>query len=59
MLLDAYQSKVGKRIKQHLDMPVLYFTQLIGLALGIDADQLGLKRHVVSPFSMLARTGVL
>lgn len=59
MLLDAYQPRVGKRLKQKLDMPVLYFTQLIGLALQIDADQLGLKRHVVPPFSMLARTGVL
>ena len=29
------------------DIPVLYVTQAIGLALGIDAKQLGLQRHLV------------
>ena len=55
MLLDAYQPKVSRRLGQKLDMPILYFTQLIGLALGIKAEQLGLKRHVVSPFPMMEK----
>jgi heterodisulfide reductase subunit B len=59
MLLDAYQPKVGKRLHKKLGMPVLYFTQLMGLAMGIDVKQLGLERHVVSPFPMLERRGVL
>jgi heterodisulfide reductase subunit B len=59
MLLDAYQPKVGRRLGRKLRVPILYFTQLIGLALGIQAEQLGLKRHVISPFAMLQRTGVL
>jgi heterodisulfide reductase subunit B len=59
MLLDAYQPKVRRALREKRQMPVLYFTQLIGLGLGIDVEQLGLKRHVVSPFPMLERTGVL
>jgi heterodisulfide reductase subunit B len=59
MLLDAYQPKAGRRLHKKLDMPVLYFTQLMGLAMGIDVKQLGLERHVVSPFPMLERRGVL
>ena len=59
MLLDAYQPRVSRKLDQKLDMPVLYFTQLMGLAMGIEAEQLGLKRHIVSPFPMLKRTGVL
>lgn len=59
MLLDAYQPKVNRKLRQKLDMPILYFTQLIGLAMGIETERLGLKRHVVSPFPMLKRTGVL
>ena len=59
MLLDAYQPKVARKLKQKLDVPVLYFTQLMGLAMGIETPKLGLKRHVVSPFPMLERTGIL
>jgi heterodisulfide reductase subunit B len=59
MLLDAYQPKVDRRIHKKLSMPVLYFTQLIGLAMGINPERLGLNRHVISPLPMLKRTGVL
>ena len=59
MLLDAYQPKVRRRLGKKFTMPVLYFTQLMGLAMGVEANQLGLNRHVVSPNPMLARTGVL
>jgi heterodisulfide reductase subunit B2 len=59
MLLDAYQPKAAKHLRLKLDMPVLYFTQLMGLAMGIDGEQLGLKRHVVSPFPMLERRGIV
>ena len=55
MLLDAYQSQVERRLGEQLDLPVLYFTQLMGLALGIDEGQLGLGRLIVSPAKALAR----
>jgi heterodisulfide reductase subunit B len=47
--LDAYQSRVNKKFKTHYKLPVLFFTQLIGLALEIDYETLGLNTNIVSP----------
>ena len=55
--LDAYQSKAERLMGQALDLPVLYFTQLVGLALGLDPASLGFSRHLVSPHEQLARVG--
>ena len=44
--LDAYQREVRKQIQQNLDMPILYFTQLLGWALGGDSRALGLRRSI-------------
>lgn len=38
-------------------MPVLYFTQLMGLAFGMKAKTLGLSRHLASPMKMLKAKG--
>jgi heterodisulfide reductase subunit B len=51
--LDAYQSKVNRRFKSEFKLPVLFVTQLIGLALGIDAQSLGLNTNIVSPGAVL------
>lgn len=53
--LDAYQSRAARAVGQSLDLPVLYFTQLMGLALGIPPAKLGLQRHIVSTAPVLAR----
>ncbi len=45
--LDAYQAKAEHALRQPLDLPVLFFTQLMGLALGIAPKELGLRRHIV------------
>jgi succinate dehydrogenase / fumarate reductase cytochrome b subunit len=34
-------------------MPVLHLPQLVGLALGLPPDQLGMQRHVVKPTSVI------
>jgi heterodisulfide reductase subunit B len=39
-------------------MPVLYFTQLMGLAFGMSAKELGLKHHLASPMKMLKAKGI-
>jgi heterodisulfide reductase subunit B len=41
--LDSYQYE-----KKTPNIPVLYFSQLIGLAYGVDAKELGLDRHFVN-----------
>ena len=51
--LDAYQSRVNSKFKTSFNLPVLFVTQLIGLALGIDAKSLGLDKNIVSPGPVL------
>ena len=48
MNLDAYQSRVNKKFKTNYKMPILFFTQLMGLAFGIDGKTLGLNTNIVS-----------
>lgn len=44
--LDAYQSEIRKEAGEALDMPVLFFTQVLGWALGGDVRSLGLRRAI-------------
>jgi heterodisulfide reductase subunit B len=55
MALDAYQSKIERQMGEQINLPVLYFTQLMGLALGIDERRLGLGRLFVSPSRVLSQ----
>jgi heterodisulfide reductase subunit B len=52
--LDAYQSVVNSQFKAKYNLPVLFVTQLIGVALGIPADELALSRNIVSPMRVLS-----
>ncbi|MBU0494139.1 MAG: CoB--CoM heterodisulfide reductase iron-sulfur subunit B family protein [Chloroflexi bacterium] len=57
MLLDSYQVKINPRFKVKHNMPILYFSQLAGLAFGMDSKDkaLGLGRRVVSVQPVLDR----
>jgi heterodisulfide reductase subunit B len=46
--LDAKQERVKNRFDLKIDMPILYFTQLMGIAFGLNPKELGLGRNVVS-----------
>ena len=54
MALDMYQGKAERIVGKDLDLPVLFFTQLMGLALGIDPSKLGLKNHMVATDRVVA-----
>lgn len=41
--LEGYQEKVGRVVGSDCDLPVLYFTQLMGTAFGLGAKELALK----------------
>ncbi|MBL7202277.1 MAG: CoB--CoM heterodisulfide reductase iron-sulfur subunit B family protein [Anaerolineae bacterium] len=56
--LDMRQAQVNKRYKTDFALPVFYFTQLIGLALGIDGKTLGLDKLLVSPKKLLSAAAV-
>jgi len=47
--LDARQKDIESRFDIKINLPVLHFTQLVGLAFGIEPKQLGLQRNCVSP----------
>jgi heterodisulfide reductase subunit B len=51
--LDAYQSRVNAAFKTDYKLPVLFITQLIGLALGVEAKHLGMNTNIVSPREVL------
>ena len=46
--LESRQPEVEKVIGEKLSIPVLHLPQLIGLAVGLSPEVLGLQRHVVS-----------
>jgi heterodisulfide reductase subunit B2 len=56
--LDAFQGPMNRYFKQDYHMPVLYFTQMIGLALGIDAASLDIGDELVDARPALAKIGV-
>ena len=51
--LEVFQDKISKDYNEDLHIPVLYFTQLLGLALGLPEKKLGLNRLIVSPEPVL------
>jgi len=59
--LDAFQVMVNAKFKTKFEIPTLFFTQLMGLAFGINAKALGLDKGVISakrvltPFQVVAK----
>jgi heterodisulfide reductase subunit B len=57
--LDLRQRDIEARFGDRLGLPVLYFTQLLGLALGLKPSALGLDSLMVDPMPMLSSKGIL
>ncbi len=53
MNLDMRQAQINKKFKTNYNIPVIYFTQLLGLALGCDLGELGLDKLCVDPMPLL------
>lgn len=51
--LDMRQKAAGEHDNSNFDLPVFYFTQLMGLAIGYSAKELCLSKHFVSPMKLL------
>jgi len=52
--LDTFQAEAGIKYGD-LSVPVVYFTQLLGLAFGFTAKELGLERNIVATRQILAK----
>ncbi len=48
MNFDSIQPEIEKMLGEKINLPILHLPQLIGLALGVMPDELGLDKHVVS-----------
>ena len=53
MALESLYTKVESKNKVNLDTPILYFTQLMGLAFGHGVKELGLQRNLISPMKLV------
>jgi succinate dehydrogenase / fumarate reductase, cytochrome b subunit len=51
--LDLQQPLAEKYGGRDLGLPILHLPQLVGLAFGLDPDELGLGRHVVKPTTVI------
>ncbi len=51
--LDLRQPMINKKFKKNFNIPILYFTQLTGLSLGVEPRKLGLDKHIVNPMPLL------
>jgi heterodisulfide reductase subunit B len=55
--LDMYQGEASVQLGEPLNVPVLYFTQLLGLAAGVEPERLGLNKLIVSSAPVLEKIG--
>lgn len=52
--LDGYQPKAAAQAGIKIHMPILHLPQLVGLALGFSAKEMGLDRHITSSRKVMA-----
>jgi len=53
--LDSRQQQMDGQF----DLPILYFTQLMGLAFGLEPKELGLEKHFIDPMRLLSKKGII
>lgn len=56
--LDTRQDEMKREYGDGFQLPILYFTQLLGLALGFSPQDLELEKHFVDPRPMLKSKGL-
>ena len=55
LMLDAKQKTLEQKRGEKIGIPVLYVTQLAGIALGLGPEELGLDMNSVSPMAMMEK----
>lgn len=56
--LDTRQKTVEARYKESMGLPIIYFTQLMGLAMGYSPEELLLDKHLTDPLPLLRSKGL-
>ncbi|MGB5107027.1 MAG: CoB--CoM heterodisulfide reductase iron-sulfur subunit B family protein [Candidatus Zixiibacteriota bacterium] len=52
--LEGYQGKVNARFQTNFDIPVVYFSHLLGIALGLSPQELGLDKLLIEPHRLMS-----
>ena len=55
--LDAYQENVNNKYGTEYNIPILYFTQMIGLAMGMKPEDLGFGKEFIDATPALSKIG--
>ncbi len=55
VMYDSNQKGIASKFETEYDLPVLYLTQILGVAMGFDRKELGLNMNVVKTKDLLAR----
>ncbi len=57
--IDNKQADIKAKYSGFKEVPVLYFTQLLGIAMGLDHQKLGFEQNAVDPLPLLKKKGLL
>ena len=57
--LDGRQHQIEEKYKTSYRLPILYITQLMGLAFGARPKELGLQKLITSPQEVLGSIGLM
>jgi heterodisulfide reductase subunit B len=57
--IDHKQSDIKQKYLDFKPIPVFYFTQLLGIAMGLDYRTLGFEQNAVEPTGLLREKGLI
>ncbi len=55
VMYDANQKEIAAKFEEDLSIPVLYYPQILGLAMGLSPKELGLQMNIVKTKTLLTR----
>jgi heterodisulfide reductase subunit B len=56
-MFEGNQKRIEKAAGREYKLPVLYYPQLLGLAMGFDARDLGFQQNRIKAKELIARVG--
>jgi len=58
VMYEDNQRKAGEKFGTEFELPILYYTQVLGLALGLDSKALGFRMNRIKPNKIFANIGI-
>jgi heterodisulfide reductase subunit B len=59
IMYERNQKKMESKFNVEYNLPVLYYPQILGLALGIDQNELGFQLNKIKPYALLENLKVV